>query len=397
MKHSLKFVVGLVLILVPVVASATPPVQPGEVFFSNSTPNLLGANGHKVYDWQAQKDGIVVIKAGHEQHAQEGYTGWKLGQVMWEDSLTFAGRIDPKTNALTLDVAGIAKTYNPDGSVASNYRIIKGTLVGSLQSTLSNNRLVWAGTARYERETGIKVITEETTFKLTAPGNIKVGTPVSSAKDNSQTVRIISFEGDVEYSRDGGKTFSVLTKDIVLQKGDIIMTGFDSRAQVDFGYGQLWVGQTTQLRFDEFTNAENLQKTQLYLRVGTVQAKLKRPASIRGDFSVHSPTAISSIRGSEMVVVYDDKLNKTTTYVTEDKAYVKGVNDTREMEVLVGNQTEVGNDGKSTISTTSDTAAVPQLKAPAKTHEALIWLLMGLGVIILVALLTATFRRYRSK
>jgi len=73
--------------------------------------------------------------------------------------------------------------------------------------------------------------------------------------------------------------------------------------------------------------------------------QVRHTAAIRGDFSVSTPTAISSIRGSEMVVTYDNSTNTTTVYAISDVAYVKGNNDSSETEVVANNKTTVGSSG----------------------------------------------------
>ncbi|MBS3167584.1 hypothetical protein J4216_00465 [Candidatus Woesearchaeota archaeon] len=156
--------------------------------------------------------------------------------------------------------------------------------------------------------------------------------------------KITDIKGEVEYSTDGGKTFKPLTKDVVLKEGDFISTGFESSANLDLGYGKLEVYSLTQFRLDEFTRKENLEKTQLYLRVGAIKPILKHRAAIRGDFSVTTPTASSSIRGSEMIVVYNNQTNTTTVYVTEDEAFVKTPN-SPEQKIAVSNKVIITSDG----------------------------------------------------
>ena len=103
---------------------------------------------------------------------------------------------------------------------------------------------------------------------------------------------------------------------------------------------------------DEFISANNINKTQMYLRVGHISAGITAPhtAAIRGYFSVTTPTCISSIRGSKMDVVYDDILNKTTITVLEDEAFVKGVLDNSELTVPLNKKVVVDSTGKATLS-----------------------------------------------
>ena len=49
--------------------------------------------------------------------------------------------------------------------------------------------------------------------------------------------RVTSVSGEVDYSQDGGKTYRPLTPGTVLPAGAFVRTGFNSSAQLDFGYG----------------------------------------------------------------------------------------------------------------------------------------------------------------
>ncbi|MBI5223226.1 hypothetical protein HY990_02285 [Candidatus Micrarchaeota archaeon] len=181
------------------------------------------------------------------------------------------------------------------------------------------------------------------------PGE-KSTTQAPTQKDQNYAASIVSFSGDVEYSSDGGVTFAPLTQDVKLKKGDYISTGFDSRATMDFGYAKLDVYQLTQFRIDDFTSEQNINKTQLYLRIGAVQPRnLSHTAAIRSDFSVVTPTAISSIRGSAMKVEYDNQTSQTRVTVIEDEAFVKGNNDQNEMTLSQGEVALISSDGRAKL------------------------------------------------
>ncbi len=202
---------------------------------------------------------------------------------------------------------------------------------------------------------------------------------------------VYKISGDVEVSHDGGKNFVPARIGDILKKGDFISTGYDSRGSVDFGYGQLDVGKMTQFRIDEFSDKENIKKTQLFLQVGSVQAKVKHTNSGRSDFSVVTPTANSSIRGSGMVVSYDDKSKKTEVLVTEDKAYVKGLKDAAEVEVMEGKKVVVDESQKVSKSESFASSDLPagSLKGFSST-----WLICGgAGVVVMVLIIVLVKKR----
>lgn len=216
---------------------------------------------------------------------------------------------------------------------------------------------------------------------------------------------VYKLSGDVEISKGGGKNFVPAKIGDILKKGDFISTGFDSRASVDFGYGQLDVGKMTQLRIDEFTDKDNLKKTQLFLQIGSVQAKVKHTNSGRSDFSVVTPTANSSIRGSAMVVSYDEKSKKTDVLVTEDKAYVKGLKDGVEVEVLEGKKVVVDESQKVSKSESFSSSDLPSGvempqnnmgSAAVSKYISSSWLMYGGAGVVMIILLVLFLKKRKQ-
>jgi len=168
--------------------------------------------------------------------------------------------------------------------------------------------------------------------------------PTSPAVSMQIEASSSELRGEVEYSTDGGKTFKPLTASVKLKPGDLIGTGFDSETILDFGYGTLHMHPLTQIRIDESVSVENIKKSQVYLNIGAVQATLRHNPSIRADFSVATPSASASIRGSAITVLFDPEVREMTVYVTEDKAYIKSLGS--EHEVLVGKSVRADAAGK---------------------------------------------------
>ncbi len=193
----------------------------------------------------------------------------------------------------------------------------------------------------------------------------------------------------IEVVRSSGKIAPARVGD-VLKKGDIISTGFEGSATLDFGYASLEVWSLTRLTIDEYTSKDNITKTQLALRIGSVQAKTRHTPAIRSDFSVVTPTANASIRGSEMQVSYDEKTKETTVIALEDKAFVKGIADVNEMEIPEKKQVIVSADGKAGPLTNA--TATSQNSSSSSSRA---WLYV-LGSIVLAALIAFAIRRFAS-
>jgi len=183
----------------------------------------------------------------------------------------------------------------------------------------------------------------------TAPTN--TSSTINMTQPTSQTVTVVDLNGDVEYRDDSAGQFLPLTKDTILKQGMFIASGFNSSVTVNISAQLLHVFSTTQLRLDEFTQGANIAKTQVYLNIGNIEAKVNHSAAIRSDFSVVTPTATSAIRDSKMIVSYDNVTNTTTTYATSDVAYVKGNGDVSEIMVYENQKATIGSNGKAGVST----------------------------------------------
>ncbi len=83
-----------------------------------------------------------------------------------------------------------------------------------------------------------------------------------------------------------------------LTKDTAISTGFRSVAVVTLGGSTLTVKPLTRLTLEEIVRQEGSEQVKVYLLAGRVRAEVKPPAGGKTDFSVKSPTATASVRGT---------------------------------------------------------------------------------------------------
>lgn len=95
-----------------------------------------------------------------------------------------------------------------------------------------------------------------------------------------------------------GKNWAPAAAGAKLTKDTAISTGFKSVAVVVLGDSTLIVKPLTRLTLEEIVRQEGSEKVQLYLLAGRVRADVKPPAGGKTDFSVKSPTATASVRGT---------------------------------------------------------------------------------------------------
>lgn len=147
------------------------------------------------------------------------------------------------------------------------------------------------------------------------------------------------------------------TVGMILHRGDqvsLLMSGnpFDKQAEIDFGYGKLGMYPKTTIQINDALLKDNLAKVQAKLLQGSIDENIQKPIEqkyykpgIRSDFSVSTPICNSAIRGSAMVVSYDNTTNTTIVYATEDQAFVQGISDSQEISIPANQKVTVGSDG----------------------------------------------------
>lgn len=351
-----------------------------------------------------------------------GYTLSGVGNNVWEikssigeiskveTKLNLSGRWDPLTRIFTATVSGEQNVTNQDqfGEEYGSSRII-------FTGKLSGNTKILPRISGTGEVTITSSSAKGTVGKPYDAGTVNTGEFNISLKGESfavaEGVLLFPFQpfharirdvigDDVEVSLDGGKVWQTAKPNQILHEGDYVRTGYESGVSFwfyDMVYlakviGELEVPPLTQFRIDSsLRTKEGLEKTQLNLLVGAVKARIKHVPGIRSDFSVSTPTANASIRGSEMMVVADES-GATTIYAIEDTTYFTPVTGGEEQLLQESFKVEVATDGSvsvpSTFSATeisSDFSEIPFVsqnggKQSVTIGKVLIFL--GIGVMV---------------
>jgi hypothetical protein len=83
-----------------------------------------------------------------------------------------------------------------------------------------------------------------------------------------------------------------------ISKDTVISTGFRSMAYIALGNSTLIVRPLTRLSLEEIQNNQGEESVNLYLQTGRVRAEVNPPVSGKTDFTIRSPTATASVRGT---------------------------------------------------------------------------------------------------
>ena len=111
----------------------------------------------------------------------------------------------------------------------------------------------------------------------------------------AQQVTIERITGKVQISS-GGAWANASNGDVVAP-GSIVSTGFKSTAVLNTGDATVEVAQLTRLTLEELIDQGDAVKTTLFLNGGKINAEVSRER-VRQDFTVRSPIATASVRGT---------------------------------------------------------------------------------------------------
>jgi hypothetical protein len=120
----------------------------------------------------------------------------------------------------------------------------------------------------------------------------------SFASAQAPVAMLKTVTGKVEIKAPG-KDWMPAKAGTAITKDTAISTGFKSVAIVTLGDSTLTVKPLTRLTLQEIVQQEGSEKVKLYLLAGRVRAEVKPPAGGKTDFSVKSPTATASVRGTQ--------------------------------------------------------------------------------------------------
>jgi hypothetical protein len=113
----------------------------------------------------------------------------------------------------------------------------------------------------------------------------------------AQAARIQDVRGTVEVKRPGLQ-WETAKAGQVLDKAALISTGFKSRALVVIGNSTLTVWALTRISLEELMAEQNGEQVTVNLRAGRIRADVRPPVGGTTAFTVRSPTATASVRGT---------------------------------------------------------------------------------------------------
>ncbi|GHV93782.1 iron dicitrate transporter FecR [Spirochaetia bacterium] len=112
------------------------------------------------------------------------------------------------------------------------------------------------------------------------------------------TALIQEMNGTVEVKQSGSSVWAPARQGMRLEKSSAISTGVRSSAVLLIGDSKVIVRPITRLSIEEIAARQGSEQVNLFLQTGKVRGEVKPPAGGRTNFSVRSPSATASVRGT---------------------------------------------------------------------------------------------------
>jgi hypothetical protein len=106
------------------------------------------------------------------------------------------------------------------------------------------------------------------------------------------------LSGTVEIKAPGSAVWVSAAAGDRIEKNTLISTGFRSTAVLVLGDSVITVRPVTRLSLEEIIKNQGGEQVNLYLQTGRIRAEVKPPTGGRTDFTVRSPSATASVRGT---------------------------------------------------------------------------------------------------
>ena len=135
---------------------------------------------------------------------------------------------------------------------------------------------------------------------------------------------VIAIKGKVEVQKDG--QWRLAQKGELLDSGVLVSTGFKSELTLKVDGSTIIVQPLTRLRLDEIVKKGDVLSSKVYLDMGSIKANVKAAETKKVSFTVRTPVATASVRGTSGEISYNGVLNGETgiwDYINQSGDVVK--------------------------------------------------------------------------
>ena len=132
-----------------------------------------------------------------------------------------------------------------------------------------------------------------------------------------ETIRLLSFEGQVEHKTYGGKTWQKVSGEVNFQPGDVLRTMARSKAELEFEGGVIRMYENTILELPknvkQMAKKRITEKTITHLKQGKSIFKILKD-SLERPFEVVTPSLIAGVKGTIFKVIEEGQVKSVEVF-----------------------------------------------------------------------------------
>ena len=138
-------------------------------------------------------------------------------------------------------------------------------------------------------------------------GSVALFAATETAQNKAE---VISFTGKAEYQTAQG--WLPITVGTTLDQGTMISTGFKSSVVLAIGDSRFTVAALSRITIDKLTESDSNYDTEMNLSTGKLKMDVKAKPGKSTSFTVRSPTATASVRGTSGIMAATGTLQSST-------------------------------------------------------------------------------------
>lgn len=147
---------------------------------------------------------------------------------------------------------------------------------------------------------------------------------ITAASASNMQATVLSTKGKTEVMK--GTSWTPLKIGSIIEKGDVIQTGFKSELILKIKNTTVTVSPLSRITIEQLASKGNKDETRLFLDTGSLKSDVKKTEDRRVGFTVRSPVATASVRGTIFGVT--NGFGNTTTVAGYDGVTASSKNKT---------------------------------------------------------------------
>lgn len=159
---------------------------------------------------------------------------------------------------------------------------------------------------------------------------------------------VVSSKGKSEVQRAG--QWVALSEGSKLNKGDVIQTGFKSELILKIKNSTVTVSPLSRVTIEQLAEKKDSDETKLFLDTGSLKSNVKKTEDRRVGFTVRSPVATASVRGTVMEVKNVYGGTEVIGYEGSTAAWKSTEEQSPDIEMDAEPSLEIGGNGAEAIS-----------------------------------------------